>query len=382
MDRPRIVILGAGVGGTLTANLLAKALPAGAADVTLVDATGLHTYQPGWLYVALDRANAGWLARDVRSLLRDEIDLVIDRAVEIDHAGNRVMLERGGELGYDHLVIATGSHLDEAAVPGFREGANHFYSTAAAERLREALRRFDGGDLVIGVAGLPYKCPVAPLEFAFMVEEQLRKRGLRDRTNIRYLSPINRAFTIETVSTMVEPMLAERGIEVSTFANVETVDPVERRIDTLEGESFHYDLAVLIPQHVGAEVVRKTGLADVQGWLKVDRHTLRVQGTENVYAIGDATDLPISKAGSTAHFEAPVVVEQIVAAITRRAPDEVRSRYGGRVMCFLEVGGGKATMLRFDYDNPPRPPKPSRFWHLAKWGFNRAYWFTLPQGRL
>ena len=379
---PTIVVLGGGVGGTLTANLLAKHLPRGVADIKLVDATGLHVYQPGWLYVALDKANAAWLSRDTRSLLRDEVDLVIDRAVEIDHANSKVVLERYGDLPYDHLVISTGSHLAKEQVPGLAEGAHDFYSMAGAERLREELRRFTGGTLVIGVAGLPYKCPVAPLEFAFMAEAQLRKRGIRESSRIRFLSPLNRAFSIETVSTMVEPMLAERGIEVETFANVETVDPEARSLETLEGETFSYDLAVLIPPHRGAEVVSKSGLGEQGGWIPVDRHTLRVQGTENVFAIGDATNLPISKAGSTAHFEAPIVVEQIQAELQHRSPDPVKAKYGGRVMCFLEVGDGKCTVLRFDYDNPPQPPKPSRFWHLAKWGFNRAYWFTLPQGRL
>lgn len=377
-----IVVLGGGVGGTLTANLLAKKLPRGAARIRLVDATGVHVYQPGFLYVALGQANGRYLAKDLRSLLRDDVDLVIDRVAKIDHAAQKVELEREGALAYDHLVIATGSHLDYDAVPGLREGSHGFYSLTEAERLREALRTFTGGTILIGVAGMPYKCPPAPVEFALLLDEYLRKRRVRDVTTIKFLSPLNRAFTIESASKLVAPIFDARGIELHTFVNVETVDPAAKTVTSLEGETFDYDLAVLIPPHKGADVVAATGLAERGGWLPVDRHTLRVDGAAHVFAIGDATNLPISKSGSTAHFEAPVVVEQIVAEVEHRAPEPKKARYGGKVTCFLETGGRKATVLVFDYDNPPKPPKPSYLWHAAKWLFNRAYWFTVPKGRV
>ncbi len=377
-----IVVLGGGVGGALTANLLAKRLEPHQARIRVVDPTGLHVYQPGYLYVALDQANAGWLSRDLRSLLRDDVEILIDRAVEIDPTAQAVRLERDGPIRFDHLVVATGSHLDRAAVPGLAQATHDFYSLTGAERLREALRTFRGGDLVIGVAGMPYKCPPAPVEFALMVDEYVRKRGVRDRTTIKFLSPLNRAFTIESASKMVQPIFEERGIELHTFVNVETVDPDKRQLTSLEGETFDFDLAVLVPPHRGAQVLIDSGLGERGGWLPVDTATLQVTGHDSIFAIGDATNLPISKSGSTAHFEAPAVVEQIVAAVEGRAPHPVKSRYGGKVTCFLETGGGKATVLIFDYENPPRPPRPSRLWHAAKWLFNRFYWFTVPKGRI
>lgn len=310
-----IVVLGGGVGGALTANLLAKRLPAGSARIRLVDATGLHVYQPGFLYLALGKSDSRWLTRDVRSLLRDEVELVVDRAASIDAGARKIELERGEVLGYDYLVLSTGAPVDETAVPGLREGTHNFYSMSAAERLREALRTFTGGTLVVGVAAMPYKCPPAPVEFALMVEDHLRARGVRDRTTIRFLSPIGRAFTIESASRLVQPIFEERGIELRTFVNIETVDPKARRLSTLEGEEYDYDLAVIVPPHHGARVVRESGLTAGGDWVPVDRNTLRVKNQENVFAIGDCTDLPISKAGSTAHFEAPVVVEQIVSRI-------------------------------------------------------------------
>ncbi|MCL4313723.1 MAG: FAD-dependent oxidoreductase [Actinobacteria bacterium] len=376
-----IVILGGGVGGALTANLLAKKLPAGSARIRVVDATGQHLYQPGFLYIALDQANAGWLSRDLRSLLPENVEIIIDKVAKIDTSSRKVNLELGGALNYDYLVIATGSRPNYEGVSGLKEGAYSFYSLTEAERLREALRTFKGGTLVIGVAGMPYKCPPAPVEFAFLVEEYLRKKGVRDKTTIKFLSPLNRAFTIESASALVAPMFAKRGIELNTFVNIDTVDPSNHEVHTLEDEVYSYDLAVLVPPHSGADALLTSGITDSAGWLPTDPKTLRVEEQEDVFAIGDATNLPISKSGSTAHFEAPVIVEQIAAAVEGRVPHPKRSRYGGKVTCFLETGNHQATILVFDYDNPPKPPRPSVVWHGAKWGFNRAYWFTVPKGR-
>ncbi len=212
-----------------------------------------------------------------------------------------------------------------------------------------------------------------------MVEEYLRKKGVRDRSEVTLLSPLNRAFTIESASTLIAPIMDERGIELSTFFNVEEVDPSAHTVLSLEGEKREYELLVLVPPHRGAQVMIDSDLGDAGGWLPADRHTLQVGDYERIFALGDATNLPISKSGSTAHFEAPVVASRIASLIHGTAPTE---SYGGRVMCFLETGNGKATALRFDYEHPPVPPPPNRGWHMAKWIFNRAYWETVPQGRL
>jgi sulfide:quinone oxidoreductase len=374
----RIVVLGGGVGGTLTANLLDKALGRDA-HVTVVDPTGMHDYQPGYLYVALGQASGHWLSRDERTLLRSGIDLAIEEAVRIHPDAQTVQLASGASLPWDYLVIATGARLVHEAIPGLGEGSFGFYSLADAERLREELRRFDGGRLLVGVAGIPYKCPPAPVEFTMMVEEYLRERGIRDRSEVTLLSPLNRAFTIESASMLIKPIMDERGIELATFFNVEEVDPSAHTVLSLEGEKRDYDLLVLVPPHRGQHVVCESNLGDAGGWLPTDRHTLQVGDHERIFALGDATNLPISKSGSTAHFEAPVIASRIASMIRGTAPTRA---YGGRVMCFLETGDGKATALRFDYEHPPIPPPPNRAWHMAKWIFNRAYWETVPQGRL
>jgi len=374
----RVVVLGGGVGGTLAANLLAKELGR-EARVTVVDPTGMHQYQPGYLYVALGQANGRWLVRDERSLLRREVDLVIDGAIRIHPDAGTVQLARGDSLDWDYLVLATGARLVHDQIPGLVEGSHGFYSLEDAQRLREELLRFRGGRVLVGIAGIPYKCPPAPVEFVFMLEEHLRKRGIRARSEVTLLSPLNRAFTIEQASKVIQPFMQERGIGLTTFFNVEEVDPSAGTVSSLEGEKAEYDLLVLVPPHRGQQVISDSGLGDVSGWLPTDRSTLQVHGHERIFAMGDATDLPISKSGSTAHFEAPVVASRIASLIRGTAP---KTNYGGRVMCFLETGDRKATVLRFDYENPPAPPRPSVIWHAAKWMFNRLYWETVPQGRI
>jgi sulfide:quinone oxidoreductase len=373
-----VVVLGGGVGGTLTANLLDKSLGHDA-HVTVVDPTGMHDYQPGYLYVALGEASGHWLSRDERTLLRRGVDLAIEEAVRIHADAQTVQLKSGASLPWDYLVIATGARLVHDAIPGLVEGSFGFYSLPDAERLREELRRFTGGKLLIGVSGIPYKCPPAPVEFTMMVEEFLRHKGVRDKSDVTLLSPLNRAFTIESASTLIKPIMDARGIELATFFNVEEVDPSAHTVLSLEGEKRDYDLLVLVPPHRGQQVVTDSALGDAGGWLPADKHTLQVGEYERIFALGDATNLPISKSGSTAHFEAPVIASRIASQVRGTAPKEL---YGGRVMCFLETGNGKATALRFDYEHPPVPPEPNRAWHMAKWIFNRAYWETVPQGRL
>ncbi len=374
----RVVVLGGGVGGTLVANLLSKRLGRNAM-VTVIDGSGMHVYQPGFLYVALGQADALWLARDERTLLRRQVELVVENAASVDPAAQVVHLVRGGSVPYDFLVLATGSRIVREQIPGLVAGAHDFYSLDGALRLREALRTFRGGRVVVGVAGIPYKCPPAPVEFTLMVEELLRHKGIRARSEVTLLSPLNRAFTVEPASKLVQPIMEKRGIELRTFFNVETVDPTKGTVSSLEGETVEYDLAILVPPHRGAKVLEDSSLVDQGGWVPTDRATLQHTGHERIFALGDATDLPISKSGSTAHFEAPVVASRIASLVQGTAPKEA---YAGRVMCFLETGDGRATALRFDYAHPPTPPTPSRMWHWAKWAFNRAYWVTVPQGRI
>jgi sulfide:quinone oxidoreductase len=383
----RILILGGGVGGTLTANLLIKKLrrqvKAGEVTITVVDQTGQHTYQPGFMYIAMGGERADRLQRAERGLLDSRVALVIGEIEKVDELTQTVHLKDGERVGYDYLVLATGSRIVPESIEHFDTEAQHFYSAEAALELRHALDAFTGGRIVIAIAGMPYKCPPAPLEVSFLIESELRQRGLRDQSEVHFCSPIGRAFTIESVSEMATPIFEAKGIEVHTFFNVEAIDPARKVVQSLEGEELPYDLLILVPPHKGQQFLMDSGLAPAPGgWLPTDRATLQVGGRPNVFALGDATDLPLSKAGSTAHFEAPVVTERIVAAIQGREVDHKHGDYLGKVMCFFEIGDGKGTLLQFDYEHPPRPPKPNQLWHLGKIVFNKTYWHTVPKGRV
>jgi len=373
-----VVILGGGVGGTIVANLVAKK-SSGKAHVTVVDATGTHVYQPGFLYVAVGKEQPSSLQRDETSLLRNDVTLVVDRAVRVDPVARTVQLESGRTLRYDQLLLATGSRTVMDEVPGAKD-VHDFYTMEGAIRLFEALKGFEGGIIVIGVAGIPYKCPPAPVEFAFLLDDYLRARGIREKAQIKLLSPLNRAFTIEATSKLVQPILAERGIELTGFFNVESVDPVAKTVSSLEGETMDYDLLVLVPPHRGQKVIELSVLGDERGWVPVDKNTLKHTTFEHIWAVGDTTNIPISKSGSVAHYEASVAANAILAEVKGEAPP--KHTYDGKVMCFLETGQGEATTIQFDYDHPPVSPTPARRWHWAKALFNKTYWHTVPQGRL
>jgi sulfide:quinone oxidoreductase len=383
----RILILGGGVGGTLTANLLVKKLrrqlKAGEVTITVIDQTGQHTYQPGFMYIAMGGERADRLQRPERGLLDSRVALIVGEITRVDEQSQTIQLADGLPLGYDYLVLATGSRIVPEEIEHFDTEAQHFYTAEAALELRRALDAFTGGRIVVAIAGMPYKCPPAPLEVSFLIESELRQRGLRDQSEVHFCSPIGRAFTIESVSEMATPIFEAKGIEVHTFFNVEAIDPERKVVQSLEGEELPYDLLILVPPHKGQQFLMDSGLAPAPGgWLPTDRATLQVGGRPNVFALGDATDLPLSKAGSTAHFEAPIVTERIVAAIQGREVDHKHGDYLGKVMCFFEIGDGKGTLLQFDYQHPPRPPKPNQLWHLGKIVFNKTYWHTVPKGRV
>ena len=253
-------------------------------------------------------------------------------------------------------MLATGSRIVPEAIEHFDTEAQHFYTAEAALELRHALDAFTGGRIVVAIAGMPYKCPPAPLEVSFLIESELRQRGLRDQSEVHFCSPIGRAFTIESVSEMATPILEAKGIELHTFFNVEAIDPERKVVQSLEGEELPYDLLILVPPHKGQQFLIDSGLAPAPGgWLPTDRATLQVGGRPNVFALGDATDLPLSKAGSTAHFEAPVVTERIVAAIEGRAAGRQarRLRRQGHVLLRDRRRQGHAPPVRL------RPPAPA-----------------------
>lgn len=373
----KLVVIGAGTGGLMVSNHVARELAAeiekGEVQVTLLGDRDQYLYQPGLLYVAFDMMRPNELIRKIPDLLVPAVEFIHDRAIKIDPQAQRVDTAGGTSIPYDYLVVATGSEINPGEIPGLAEGSHWFYTLDGAIKLREALRSFTGGHMVMAV-GLPHKCPVAPLEFTLMFDEWARHKGIRDQTRITYTFPINRAHSIPNVAVWAEEEFQKRDITLETFFNMETVDPAKREISSLEGTTFNYDLLVSIPPHIGADVGADSGLAESGKWLPTHRHSLQLGEHQNIFAVGDATNLPVSKAGSVAHFEGEVLSENLVSLLTGGG---MAHQYFGKAFCFIESGLSKATYITFDYQNPPRVTPPTQAIHWFKQAYNRIHWLNL-----
>lgn len=370
----RILILGAGVGGSIVANRLARRLRSGEAQIIVMDATGQHVYQPGLLYLPFNEQDPQDLVRPVRRLLDKRVELIEGAANSINLPAQSVQ-GNGESLTFDWLVLATGAQLLPDRVPGF-SNVHHFYDLVHAVQLREILREFSGGRIVVGPTRKVYKCPPAPLEFILLLDDYLQRRRLRDKTELHFFSPFPEIFHMRRIAQIIEPLFKARGIHTSVDFNVKEV--ARNTIHSHEGETLAFDLAVLVPPHGVMEAIKEAGLAP-DGWVPVDPRTLRVSGQENIFALGDTTALGIPKTGAVAHFQAQTVVDGLIAGVRRTG----RARgYSGQVLCLIETGAGRATIMNFDYDKPGRPSRPNRLYHWAKAALNRLYWIAIPSGRV
>ena len=367
-----IVIAGGGTAGSIIANLLARGLHEeinkGEVIVKVIDKEEKHMYQPALLYVVFDRFRENEMFREMRDLLNPSVIFIHDEIEEFDFDGNTVRTKSGKKVNYDYLVIATGSKPRPDLVDGLEENGDIFYTLEGAKKLRDKLRKFDGGKVLVSVAA-PHKCPVAPLEILFMLAEYFRQKGIRDKIDLSYTYPIGRVHALEPVANWAVPEFEKRGINYETLFNMEKVE--QGVVHSMEGFEKEFDLLIAIPPHKGSESLINSGIQD--GWVPTDRHLLKAEGYDNVYVCGDTTNLPISKAGSTAHFEADVVAENLIAEIKEGHPAR---DYDGKVMCFIETGFSSATYVWFNYTTPPDPVPPSKMIHWLKLGYNRVYWLT------
>ena len=391
----RIVILGGGTGGTLGANRLRRMWPTHEVEITVVDQDDQHVYQPGLLFVPFGLAHPGEIVRPRGQQLHDGIRYLVSPIDHVDIAGNAVHLTDGTVLAYDALVIATGAALlpeetDGLTGPGWNEKVFTFYTLEGASALAGALAHFDGGRLVVNVVDMPIKCPVAPLEFCFLADWYFTERGMRDRVELVFVTPLDGAFTKPVASERLGGMLEERDIRLVTEFNTGEVDGQGGRLVSFDEREEPFDLAVVVPLHGGQPYVgRSKGLGDELDFVPTDPRTLQTRVADNVFAIGDAADVPTSKAGSVTHFEGEVLVENL-----RRFLDGVPldASYDGHANCFIETGFGKAMLIDFNYDTEPLPGhfptnlglplmRESRLNHLGKLMFQWFYWHTLLPGR-
>ena len=390
MARKQIVILGGGTGGTMAANRLRRRFDSDEAEIHVVDRDDRHVYQPGLLFVPFGLAEPQKLVRSRRAQLRRGIAFHEREVESVSLEQDEVLLAGGTKLPYDVLVVASGAVLQPEETDGlvWAENVHTFYELERAVALRDALEHFQGGRLVVDIVDMPIKCPVAPIEFVFLADWWLRERGLREKSEIVLATPLDGCFTKPIAAEHLTYLLEQKQIRLEVEFAAGEVDG--GRLVSYDGREIAFDLLVAIPLHGGAPyVTRSPGLGDALGFVPVDPHTLQAKAKPNVFAFGDASDLPTSKAGSAAHFQGELLVENVIRFLEGSEPEPA---YDGHVNCFLETGYGKALLIDFNYELEPVPGhypariglpllRESRLDHLGKLGFQPLYWHALLPGR-
>ena len=392
----RLLILGGGTAGTIMANKMRKDLPRDEWDITIVDQFKTHYYQPGFLFIPFGMYKEKDVVKPKGDFFPTGTKVIYSMVDRIQAEKNQVLLDNGVAIKYDYLIIATGAKIAPEETPGLKESSWHktihdFYTIEGATNLAKFFKTWQGGHLVINIAELPYKCPVAPLEFAFFADAFFTERGMRDKVKITYTTPLSGAFTKPRASQMLGGLMDEKNIEVIPEFYVERIDNEKQEIVSYAEDAIPFDCLVSIPTNMGDPMIERSGLAEDLNFVATDKNTLQSKAFENVFVIGDATNLPTSKAGSVAHFEADVLHENLIATIEGRP---YTASFDGHANCYIETGYGKGTLIDFNYDTEPLPGsfpfpglgpfgllKESRMNHYGKLLFRWIYWHILIKGR-
>jgi sulfide:quinone oxidoreductase len=391
----KIVILGGGTAGTMMSAKLSRALDLTEWEITVVDQDNKHLYQPGLLFIPFGMYEPRDIAKPRDRFIPDGVRLFFGEIDRIAPDENKVWMKDDVVLDYDFLIIATGSRIVPEETEGMVEEAWQksifdFYTVEGATRLADHLRHWRGGRLVLNVVEMPIKCPVAPLEFLFLADYFLTKEGIRDKVEISYATPLDGAFTKPKASALLGSMLSDRNIQVVPNFNTSEVDGHHGVLKSWDEQEEPFDLLVTIPTHMGSEAIGNSGMGDELDFVPTHKNTLRALDHQNVFVIGDATNLPSSKAGSVAHFQGEILIENVLRAIQQR---ELWDGFDGHANCFVETGFGKAVLIDFNYDTEPLPgrfPLPgigpftllgeSEMNHWGKMGFRWVYWNLLLRG--
>jgi sulfide:quinone oxidoreductase len=364
-------------------------------QITVVDQDASHVYQPGLLLLPFGAYTPEELVKPRQDFVHEGVELLIKPVDRVDADANQVLLQDGTVLDYDYLVIATGTSPRPDQTPGmtgseWRRSVFDFYTLEGAVALRDRLSTWEGGRLVVHITEMPIKCPVAPLEFAFLADAFFAEKGMRDRVQITYVTPLEGAFTKPIASKHLGGMLAERHITLEGDFMVDRVDNETKALVSMDEREVPFDLLVTVPLNMGSDVIARSGLGDELNYVPVDRHTLLSRAHDNVFALGDASDIPASKAGSVAHFSVELFVENFLQHVAGRPMSHA---FDGHANCFVESGRGKGLLIDFSYDTEPLPGKypvpvlgpftlleESHVNHWGKLGFRWAYWHLLLPG--
>ncbi len=392
----KLVVLGAGTAGAMVVNKLRPRLATDEWQITVVDPDPEHLYQPGLLLMPFGTYTREEIVKPTRRFVPDGVELLTSEVERVDADNRQVFLADGAELTYDYLVIATGTTTRPDQTPGllgaeWQRSIFDFYSLEGSLALREALEAWTGGRLVVHVTEMPIKCPVAPLEFSFLADAYFSEKGMRDQVEITYVTPLEGAFTKPVASERLGGLLAERKINLEGDFIIERVDADRKVIVSMDEREIEFDLLVTVPLNMGADFIATSGLGDELNYVHVDKETLQSTTHPEVFAVGDASDIPTSKAGSVAHFSVELFVENFLEHIEGRP---MTHPFDGHANCFVESGYGKGMLLDFNYETEPltgKYPLPivgpfsllseSHANHWGKLGFRWAYWNLLLPGR-
>ncbi len=389
-----LLILGAGTGGTMVANKMSKHLDPREWKITIVDKDENHYYQPGFLFIPFGIYKPSDVVKPKKNFLPNRVETIFGEIELIEADKNQVKLSGSRTINYDYLVVSTGSFIHPEETEGMMEAWNEsvfdFYTPRGAENLHTFLESWEGGRLVLNVAEMPIKCPVAPLEFLFLADWYFTKRGIRDKVELTYATPLPGAFTKPMASAMLGGILEDKGISVIPEFNIMEVDNSSQVIRSYDEVEVPYDLFVTIPVNKGADVIGASGMGDVLNFIPTNNHTLQTDKWENVFVIGDAGNVPASKAGSVAHFMLEILVENLLDHIHGR---EMVASFDGHANCFIESGFNKGLLIDFNYDIEPLPGtfpiagvgpfnllQESYLNHIGKMGFKWVYWNLLLKG--
>ncbi len=391
----KLLVLGAGTAGTMVVNKMRRILDPEEWKITVVDQEETHYYQPGFLFIPFGIYGKRDVVRPRREYIDSGIELVMDKIDVIQPDDNKVRLKNGQVLAYDLLVISTGSWIDPSETEGLMDGGWRkdifdFYTPDGALALARRLRTWEGGRLVVNVAEMPIKCPVAPLEFLFLADHYFHKRGMRDKVELVYATPLDGAFTKPKASALLGDMLERKDIKVVTEFNIGMVDPERQVIQTWDEREENYDLLISVPVNKGSDAIERSDMGDELNFIPTDKHTLLSKSHDNIFVVGDATDLPSSKAGSVAHFQVDVLQENILRWIDGLG---LLPEFDGHANCFIESGFGKGILIDFNYDTEPLPGKfplpgagpfslleETKMNHWGKMMFRWVYWNMLLPG--
>lgn len=390
-----LVILGAGTAGTMMANHLHHELKQPDWTITIVDEREEHHYQPGYLFLPFDLYTPDDIVKTIEEFIPKGVTLLKRKIERIVPTENKIQLKDGTELSYDILIVATGAKIAPEETEGmqgeeWQRSVFDFYTFEGALALRNKLRDWEGGKLVVHITEMPIKCPVAPLEFAFLADSFFKHKHMRDKVEITYVTPLSGAFTKPKATEALEHLLHEKGIKIESDFAIEHVDNENKTIVDYGGKEIPFDILVTVPTNKGDALMERSGMGDDLNYVPTHKATLQSKDYGNVFVIGDASNIPASKAGSVAHFEAEILTENILRYVKG---EPLKEEFDGHANCFIETGGGKALLIDFNYTHEPvegtfpfagigplRLLKESRMNHMGKLAFRWIYWNVLLKG--